>query len=58
MVDFTIVQLILVIGAQKRWLMHQVDFGNSFVEGTLIRAVYVHIPSLLHEVEEGINYIY
>ena len=52
-VYFTIVRLILSIAAQMGWLIHQIDYDNAFVQGTLNRKVYMHIPTLLDGVEEG-----
>ncbi len=45
--DFTIVRLLLSIAVQKDWHVHQMDFSNMFLQGTLKREVWMQPPKLL-----------
>ena len=52
-VDFTIVRLVLAIAAQKRWLIHQVDYSNAFLQGDLEREVYMVVPKMMEGVSSN-----
>lgn len=52
-VDFTVVRLVLAVAAQKGWLIHQVDYSNAFIQGSLDRKVYMHVPKMIKKVPEG-----
>lgn len=49
-VDFTVVRLILAVSAQRRWLIHQVDYSNAFLQGKLDRDVFMYVPDLMEGV--------
>lgn len=43
-VDITVIRLMLAIAAQKQWEVHQIDYSNAFLQGTLDREVYMTVP--------------
>ena len=52
-VDFTVVRLVLAVAAQRKWLVHQVDYSNAFLQGRLDRKVYMTVPTMLDNVPSG-----
>ena len=52
-VDFTIVRLIIAVGAQKKWVIHQTDYDNAFTNGNLSRRVFMYVPKQLQGATRG-----
>lgn len=48
-VYFTIVRLFLAVSSKNKWLIHQVDYRDAFLQAYLDRDVYMFVPDMMLE---------